>query len=89
MAMSARFRSTYSFGAIMRTCLFLVLVAGFTSLVIHDSFWDVLATVTFVVVLLEILKIPGVYKRLAKIRTGLGMKSTSLVNQSSPESMEK
>jgi hypothetical protein len=88
MGMSARFRSTYSLGVIMRTCLFLVLVAGIVSLVIHDSFWDVLATVTFVVVLLEILKIPGVYKRLAKIRTGLGMKSAELVNQSSPESKE-
>ncbi len=89
MAIPARLPSTYFVGSIVRLCLICFFVAGVTSLIIHDSFWDVLATIVFVVVLLEVLKIPTVYKRLAKIRTGLGMKSTPLVNQSSPEGMEK
>ena len=89
MAMPARFRSTYFWGSILRVCLTLVFVAVISRLVLHNNFWDALATVTFVVVFIEILKIPSVYRPLAKIRTGLGMKSTLLVNQSSPETKEK
>ena len=88
MDIPARFRSTYFWGSIVRLCLILCLIAVFVGKVTRSSFWDVFAELAFVVVFLEILKIPSVYKRLAKIRTGLGMKSTALVNQSSPETKE-
>jgi ABC-type multidrug transport system permease subunit len=85
----ARLKSAYFYGSIVRALLVCVVVAGFASYITHDSFWDVLATITFVVVFLEVLKIPAVYRRLAKIRTGLGLKGQPPVNQSSPESMER
>jgi hypothetical protein len=92
MAIPARFRSAYFWGTIVRLCLAAVFAAGVTSLIFHERFWGVfwggLATIAFVVVLLEVLKIPGVYKWLAKIRTGLGLKDTSSVNQSSPDFKE-
>jgi hypothetical protein len=75
MAMPARLKSAYFYGFVVRLCLISIAIAGVVSWVIHDNFWDVLAEIAFVVILLEILKIPSVHRPLAKIRTGLGLKS--------------